>query len=306
MNCPIFARLIISASVILALSASNRSFAQELDCDVTVDYQSIPTTNRDYLVNFANQVKTYMNSYRWTNEDLEGERIKCSLQIFFLSVSGNTRYSAQIFVGSQRLIYEGNGKTTAVVRILDDKWDFVYEKDQPIYHNEFRFDPLASLLDFYAYLIIGFDFDTHESLSGSPYFLKCSNIQNLGSSTPFSRGWVKVTGSYTRAGLTEEILNSRYTPLREGFYQYHFNGLDLLASDRKAAYETIINVLNQFGNFKKAEGANVLFLRIFFDTKYLELADIFTDYWDPEIFNKLNAIDPSHQRYYDEYRNKRK
>ena len=299
-----YLRIIVPA--LLLLLPLQRLHSQELDCDVTVNYESIPTTNREFLVDFAREVKTYVNSYKWTTEDLEGERIKCSISIFFLSVTGGTSYSAQIFVGSQRLIYQGDGKTTAVVRILDDKWDFIYERNQPLYHNEYRFDPLASLLDFYAYAIIGFDFDTHESLSGTPYFQKASSIVSFGSSTSFSRGWVKATGSYSRAGLVEELLNSRYTPLREGLYRYHFDGLDVLATDKRQAFDSIIKVLDQFADFKKTEGASVLFIRVFFDTKYLELADIFTEYSDPEIYTKLNTIDPSHQRYYDEYRNKRK
>ncbi len=306
MNPILKARCLYLLVSVLVLFVTLRLSAQELDCDVTVNYEGVPTANKEFLADFAREVKTYMNSNKWTNEDLEGEKIKCSLSIFFLSAPGPNSYSAQIFVGSQRLIYQTEGKTTAVVRILDDKWDLIYEKNQPIYHNEYRFDPLASLLDFYAYLIIGFDFDSHEPQSGTPYFQKASNVVNLAASTSYSRGWTKTTGTYTRAGLIEELLNSRYKSLREAFYQYHFNGLDLLASDRKEAFKTIIDVLDQFGEFKKTEGASVLFIRIFFDTKYLELADLFTDYWDPEIYTKLNAIDPSHQRYYDEYRNKRK
>ncbi|MEK6570589.1 MAG: DUF4835 family protein [Bacteroidota bacterium] len=306
MNIRIKALFLPISFAILALFIPPQLTAQELDCDVTVNAESIPTTNREFLTDFAREVKTYINSYRWTTEDLEGEKIKCSISIFFLSASGPTRYSAQIFVGSQRLIYEGDGKMTAVVRILDDKWDFVYERNQALYHNENRFDPLASLLDFYAYVIIGFDFDSHESLSGTPYFQKGSNIVNLSVSAAFSRGWTKTTATYSRAGLIEELLNSRYGSLREGLYQYHFNGLDVLATDRKQGLETVISVLDQFASFRKTEGTNVLFIRIFFDAKHLELADLFTDYSDPEIYTKLNTIDPSHQRYYDEYRNKRK
>jgi hypothetical protein len=291
---------------ILVLFAPARLIGQELDCDVTVNYESIPSTNKEYLVDFTNEVRTYLNSYKWTTEDLEGEKIKCSLSIFFTSASGSTGYSAQVFVGSQRLVYQGDGKVTAVFRIKDDMWDFSYEKNQPIYHNEYRFDPLASVLDFYAYVIIGFDFDSHEALSGTPFFQKASNVVNLGASTSFSRGWNKSTGTYTRAGLIEELLNSRFTPLRQGLYDYHFNGLDMMASERKQAFQTIVNVLDLFADFKTTEGTGVLYTRIFFDAKYLELADLFTDYWDPEIYTKLDAIDPSHQRYYDEYRIKRK
>jgi hypothetical protein len=307
MNSRIWLSLAKSFVAILTFLAPVQLAAQELDCDVTANYESIPSTNKEFLADFANQVQTYMNSYTWTNEDLEGENIKCSLQIFFLSATGATNYSAQIFVGSQRLVYEGEGKTTAVIRIKDDMWNFAYEKNQPIYHNEYRFDPLASLLDFYAYVIIGFDFDTHEPLSGTKFFQRASNIVNLGASaSAYARGWTKSTGSYTRAELIDELLNSRYAPIRQAIYDYHFNGLDLLASDRKEAFQTIVNVLDQFADFKRTEGANVLLLRIFFDTKYLELADLFTDYWDPEIYSKLNAIDPSHQRYYDDYRNKQR
>ncbi|MDP2207436.1 MAG: hypothetical protein Q8K98_01510 [Bacteroidota bacterium] len=46
--------------------------------------------------------------------------------------------------------------------------------------------------------------------------------------------------------------------------------------------------------------------KTFFDTKYLELCDIFLDYPDIQVFDKLNKIDPSHQKYYDEYKAKRK
>jgi hypothetical protein len=304
MNTRIIASLFQSSLAILALLVPARLTAQELDCDVKVNYESISSTNKEFLVDFAKGVKTYMNSYKWTNEDLGGEKIKCSLEIFFISASGPTSYSAQVFVGSQRLIYQGDGKTTAVIRIKDDMWDFVYEKNQALYHNEYRFDPLVSVLDFYAYVIIGYDFDTLEPLSGTPFFQKASNIVNLGASTSYSRGWTKSTGSYTRAGLIEELLNSRYSSLRQGFYDYHFNGLDMMASDSKTAFETIINVLNQFAEFRKNEGANVWYIRIFFDTKYLELCDLFTNYSDPEIYTKLDAIDPSHQRYYDDYRNK--
>jgi len=282
------------------------SLAQELECEVTVNFESIPTTHKDFLADFAREVKAYINSYKWTTEDLEGDKIKCSMNILFTSVTGGNRYSARIFVGSQRAIWQGDGKTTAVIRILDDKWDFIYEKNQPLYHNEYRFDPLASLLDFYAYVIIGYDFDTHEPLSGTPYFQKASNIVSLGQSTAFARGWTRSTASYSRAGLIEELLSSRYAPLRQALYRYHFDGIDLLSSQRRDAYQTIIEVLDEFIEFKKDLGTNVLFLQIFFDTKYLELADIFTEYSDPEIYTKLITVDPAHQRYYDEYKNKRR
>lgn len=291
---------------LLLFASSHTLRAQELDCDVQVNFEPISTTNKEFLVNFANEVKEYLNNFRWTNEDFQGEKIKCSFNIFFQSASGN-QYRAQIFIGSQRPIYQSDRSTpasTPVVRILDDQWDFVYEKNQRLYHNEFRFDPLASLLDFYVYVIIGFDFDTMEPLSGTSYFQRASSILYQAQSSSFSRGWVKATGIYTRAELIEQLLSSRYEPLRQLIYQYHFNGLDLLSSDRYRALSTIADVVNQFADFKRKEATNLLFIRTFFDAKYLELADVFTRYSDKSIYDKLNDVDPSHQKTYDEYKTK--
>jgi len=124
MNSHIKALLFQILLAVLVLFAPARLTGQELDCDVTVNYESIPSTNKEYLVDFTSEVRTYLNSYKWTTEDLEGEKIKCSLSIFFTSASGSTGYSAQVFVGSQRLVYQGDGKVTAVFRIKDDMWDF--------------------------------------------------------------------------------------------------------------------------------------------------------------------------------------
>ncbi|CUS86217.1 protein of unknown function (DUF4835) [Candidatus Kryptonium thompsonii] len=56
------------------------------------------------------------------------------------------------------------------MRIFDDKVEFFYDKNAPLYHDEFRFDPLLSLIDFYMYIVIGYDFDTYEPFGGTEFF----------------------------------------------------------------------------------------------------------------------------------------
>jgi hypothetical protein len=41
-------------------------------------------------------------------------------------------------------------------------------------------------------------------------------------------------------------------------------------------------------------------MKSFFDTKYLELAEIFKNYQDKNIYQLLSAVDPGHQTSYDE------
>ncbi len=71
------------AVLVLLLAPSVR--AQELDVDVTVNLQQVPAANKEYLSNFANDVKQYLNEFRWTTEDYMGEKIHCSMSIFFIN-----------------------------------------------------------------------------------------------------------------------------------------------------------------------------------------------------------------------------
>ena len=45
-------------------------------------------------------------------------------------------------------------------------------------------------------------------------------------------------------------------------------------------------------------------IKIFFDTKYLEIAETFRDYSDPGVFTTLMEIDPGHRQTYENARDR--
>ena len=283
---------------------SSMSFAQEFNCDVTVNYESIPTSHRDYLTDFGDAVKRYINNYRWTNEDFGDQRISCTFNIFFLSVAGDNVYSAQVFIGSQRPT-SGSDRSTGVVRIFDDKWTFVYTKNQPFYHNTSQFDALASFLDYYAYLLVGYDYDSFDSMAGTPYFQKALDIVRLGQSGSGARGWERAaSGIYSRALLIDELLNAKFRTFRSDFYTYHAEGLDLFANEPEEAQENIAKVLENLVEFRKQLNERSLVLKIFFDTKYQEIAEVLKGYPDKSLFDRLGEVDPTHQNTYQDYKEK--
>ncbi len=283
---------------------STSAYAQ-LDCDITVNTDKI-VQFRDQLQNFEQDIENYLNSQRWTNDDLGGEKIKCTISIFFVSASAEGNYSAQVFIGSQRPIFVGknpSAKSTPLVRIFDDKWDFSYIKGQPLYRSESQFDALTDFLDFYAYLIVGFDYDSYEKTSGTPYFQKSYNVCNQAPSS--AKGWDRASGNnYSRFQFIEDIVNPKFLPFREGFYQYHYRGLDLLATKPENGYKNMVGFLNQIAEIKKLSARNVLF-KTFFETKYGELAEVFKKYSDSSIYQLLIAIDQAHQSSYEEAAKKR-
>ena len=256
---------------------------------------------KEQLQNFAQDIQTYISSNKWTNVDIGGEKISCSMTVFFVSASDNNTYTAQLFIGSQRPIFFGknpSAKKTAMTRIFDDKWEFTYFKNQPLYRNENQFDPLTDMIDYYMYLVLGFDFDSYEPDGGTPYFQKCLTFCNQAPSS--AKGWERSTTTYSKFTLAEELLNPKNQPFREGFFLYHFKGLDLLATKPDVAYKNIINLLQRIAELKKSGNPRSLLFKNFFETKYGELADLFKNYSDKNVYQLLIAVDPAHQAQYEE------
>jgi hypothetical protein len=295
-------RLILLLSAV-SISASSYLSAQQIQCDVRVNYESIPSTHKDLLVDFQADLQNYLNNWNWGSDNLD-EPIRCTMEIFMQNVIGDNRYSAQVFVGSSRPIYNGN-QTSAVLRLKDDTWEFTYVKARPINHNLYTFNDLASFLDFYAYLIIGYDYDTYDNLNGTPHFQKAADIASLGRSAG-AKGWQPTGSGFSRLQLIEEILNARYAPVRSASYRYHFAGLDSLAIAPELAFKNIREAIRMIGDVKRTADARNQIIRVFFDTKYKELAELFVGYPDPSVYAELATVDPTHQTTYEEYRKKTK
>ncbi len=290
--------------VIICVFGISPVLSQELNCDVTINIEQIPSASRDYLRDFEQLVEEYLNSYRWTNEDLGGERIQCTMNIFFLNAGSENRYTAQVFVGSTRPEYQGEERTereTIILRLLDERWEFEFSPNRPLYHDDFQFDPLADFLDFYAYLIIGFDLETYMELSGSPYFQKALNICNQAAGTPFSQDWQAQSVNYSRFSMVDELTNLMYQPFRVAFHKYHFDGIDLLATDPVKGLNAMLAAVQGIADVRQKQNPRSLLVKVFFDTKYQEIAESFLRYPDRAVYRRLSEADPNHQTTYQEY-----
>lgn len=274
------------------------SFGQELNCKVTVNYESIPVVNRELLADFAQTIEDYMNKTKFTDK-WDGDKIECALTIFFTGASSEINYSAQAVVTSQRPIYNST-KNSLMLSINDAQWSFVYEKNQTLYATQSIFDPLTSFLDYYAYVIIGFDLDSYEELSGSTYFTKAFDIVNLGATSGFRIGWEKSSSSYSRRGLVEDLLNEKFRFFREAYFNYHYNGLDLFTDKRQAAFKNIVKLIDVLDMMRTKVDINSVLIKTFFDAKSGEIIEYLKTYPDKSIFNKLKKIDPPHALKYDD------
>jgi hypothetical protein len=64
----------------------------------------------------------------------------------------------------------------------------------------------------------------------------------------------------------------------------------------------MLRALEAIGAVRQKVNPQNLTLRVFFETKYLEIASIFESYPDRSVYVKLSRIDPSHTGIYEERR----
>ncbi len=283
---------------LMLLLISSYNYSQELNCNVIVNYQNVPVKNRELLVDFKNVVENYINTTRFTDINWDGDKIDCSLNIFFTSAGSDVNYGAQIVVVSQRPVYQST-RNSALLTLNDGEWSFKYEVGQSMYANLDAFDPLTSLLDFYALIIVGFDMDTWEEFGGTPYFKKAFDIVNLASTSNNKTGWQPSNKIYSRWGLVSDALNEKYAAFRSAIFDYHY-GIDIFAQNKKVGQAKIVELIDVlYDLFERTGIMKSVIVQTFFNAKFGEITDHLKDYPDKTIFTKLKKIDPSHAGRYD-------
>jgi hypothetical protein len=158
---------------------------------------------------------------------------------------------------------------------------------------------VTSFLDYYANIIIGFDLESWEKFGGTPCFTKALDIVNLGATSRFSSGWENkgTTFSFSRRKLAEDLLNEKYRPFREAFYEYHY-GIDFYSQNKELGQKKIIDLINLLESMRSKVDLNSVLIKVFFDAKNGEIAEYLKDYPDKEVFKILMKLDPPHSTKY--------
>ncbi len=283
--------------LLLGIAGAIAGQAQELNCTVSVNYQKLQGSQYNYLRELEDQIRRYLNERRWTDDVFQDiERIDCTVQVFFEEAVTLTRFRARLVLATRRPIY-GTLQYTTVLQLSDPNWEFEYPQGTPLIYNPERFDPLTSVLDFYALLMLGYDYDTFSELGGTPLFERARRIADLAQAAANS-SWSQIGDDRSRVALITQLLDPRYRPLRQAYFQYHFNGLDHFLQDPEQARAAILETLRTIERLNQ-ELSRSYVMDLFFAAKYQELAAVFAaSRFQQEAFALLSNLDPSHLSEY--------
>lgn len=276
------------------------SRAQEIKATVTVNYDQLPIDKREEITTMKDDLENYINNTSYTGEEWEGERIPVDITVYIMGRSGNV-YQARLFIISKRVLDGPDAAQSVTWRLYDDEWQFPYSRNAVFTYQTMRFDPLATLLDFYMHLVIGMDLDTYSEVGGTRQYQLARDIWQLGSSAS-APGYSMVSepGDFTRYNLVTELAGLSYETFRKQIFAYHVDGMDRMASEPQAGLQAIENVLADMVRFKNSLGRRSVLMQAFFDAKHQELADLFTNYANKaEAFSKLKYLDAPHTNAYE-------
>ena len=295
-------KFIVSIIFFIALSASLK--AQELNCQVSIITDArleVTTVEKEIFEQLKQTIYDMMNTTQWTKDKFKvEERINCQIQLQINAIPSSGTYSGSMQIQSSRPAFSSSYNTT-VFNFQDDDISFAYSRNAVLIYapNQFR-DNLTSILAFYAYFIIGMDYDSFALKGGTPYFTEAQSIVSNAQSSS-APGWrSNESGKRNRFYLVDNVLHQLFEPLRECNYEYHRKGIDKLYDDKIAGRKAIYEALNKL-NKVVATRPNSINLLNFVQAKLEELKNLYND---AEVKDKtdvvalLKRLDPANSSKY--------
>ncbi|MFP4060655.1 MAG: DUF4835 family protein [Bacteroidota bacterium] len=289
----------------LLLPGFFRIYTQELNCNVQVISQQIQGTNKQVFETMQKAIYEFMNNRVWTNHVFAPEeRIECNIMINFTEQISADEFKGTIQVQSRRPVYNSS-YNTVLLNYMDNNFHIRYVEYEPLEFNVNTFiSNLTSILSFYAYTIIGMDYDSFAPEGGEEFFNIAERIVSNAQNAP-QKGWkpFDAKSNRNRYWLIKNILDDDYSEIRQFNYQYHRLGLDLMSEkpeEGRAQVAEGIELLQDI--YRDKPDPFMHLLQVIIDAKSTEFVQVFSESFTEEknrVYAMLTEIDASNSNRYE-------
>ncbi len=276
--------------------------SQELNCRIQVNQRQVQgTADRMVFNSMQKAMYEFMNNTKWTGYKYRyDERIECTILLMIDQRISADEFSGKMTISVRRPIY-GTSYNSPIFNWLDKNVHFTFLENEPLEFNPNTYTSnLSSILAFYAYMIIGMDFDTFSKFGGTPFFEQAMNILNTAQSSN-EKGWNSFDGQRNRYWLVENYLNNAYAAIREASYLYHMKGLDKMWDNLEMGRSKIVEAIELL-KVVYNQRSDLFILQLFMQVKKDEIVNIFkqgTSLEKSSVVNVMREIDPANASTYD-------
>ncbi len=257
------------------------AFSQELQARVTINASAINNSvDKKIFTTLQNQLNDFLNGHKWSSDSYKAnEKIACSFLVELKSIAEPNVYSASLIIQAARPVY-GSSYQSPLINYQDQEFTFKYIEYQPIEFNDNNIqgsDPLVGNLSatfaYYAYTILGLDYDSYAPKGGDPFFQKALNIINNAPEGSKIKGWKLFDGLRNRYWTNENLVNNKYNIIHDVLYSYYRNGLDSLSTNDTKARKNLLQTFIKLQAFNQ-ENSGTAIVQLFMQSKSIELIGI--------------------------------
>lgn len=275
--------------------------AQELNCRVEVIAPQISNVEASIFQILEERIAEFVNGRKWTSDNFRlEERIECTMQITISDAPSPTSFKGNIQVQSSRPVYNSDYKSPLLL-VNDSDFEIVWDGSSTIQFSPGQHrDNLSSILAYYAYMILGMDYDSMAQDGGTEFYVQAQSIVANAQSTG-SSGWKASQNQQNRYWLVENMLSQTFKPVRNCLYNYHRMGLDRLYDDLERARLNMADALIEMRATHRIRPSSYN-LQLFFLAKSDEILKLFGPAPDVEktrLLPVLKQMDPGNISKYD-------
>ncbi len=287
--------------VLIYFASLMPGFSQEFLGNIQIQHQGVDGIDPSVFSNMETSIFEFINNRVWSNYNFKiEERIEFTMVITINEVTGSDIFKGTINLVLQRPIF-GSDYNSVVTNIVDNDVRFEFVPHQSMIYSDGTYtDNLTSILAYYAYLMLGLDFDTYSLEGGTQFYEKAMSVVTSAQNSN-EKGWQAFEGPKNRYQLIENILNPSYNDMRKLLYEYHLKGLDVMSKDVIGGRAVVGNSLKYFKNiFNKR--SSLYLLQVLIEAKRPEIINIFTEASPAEkteMINIMKEVDPPNGTRYE-------
>jgi hypothetical protein len=246
-----------------------------------------------------NTIEQFMNGRKWSNDSFKNyEKISCSILLTITKMPQIGSFEASVQVRSARPIFNTN-YSSLLFNFADRDWEFEYVESQPLEFNDNNYTTnLTSMLAYYAYVILGVDYDSFSELGGTPYYQKALAVVN-NAQQGNRPGWQPLGSNRNRYSLLSDFNNPQMQDVRKAIYSYHRLAMDTYDKNPDQSREIILKGLKDIKKVRDINPASILVIS-FFDAKAKEIVNVFSSgniQVRRQAYDLVSAMDPSNRIY---------
>ncbi len=184
------------------------SKAQFSEVNVSLDVRNISNNYYFLIENLKDEISSYYESTIFSEDDLDlNITIKMHIVIESINRINNIEtINAQFFISNNLDLNQYSKSST-----------FPYHKGQSIVYTS-DFDPLSSLLDYFAFIFLANEIDMYAPLEGTSFYNLAEKIAIRGKESDYSNGWDDRWKKCKRI-----IENSHLRKFRFHWYELRYN-----------------------------------------------------------------------------------